>query len=388
MREIVNLFSQSESRDELGIGQVRDAFSETLFPGTSTLHTRARYLLFVPWCFVMAPAKGRGAGRGERYVEDNERALIAGLKELGATDGLIGRLAGVAVKNLPSTIYWSALQRYGILRVTEPLDALGLRAAPDPDEEELAARVPGAWSPTLPKVPSGFPRHPETGFELSRTEAAWLQERMLGGTGGTLLNYLIGDGNRPQAASDAPWEDLVCQTSPPDVKQVLEHARLFSLAMHGASFLYNLMIAELYVDAGHTKIENPVERYRDRLREWAHECSLDAGALSAWDRDAFWQLVLAKNPQVGPVTRAFLTAWFDKVCSLEIGQAADDEALRQLISDRERFKKRGQSRLTNDKLLASWSGEAGTRRLTYRWEQVNRIVQDLHDGLGAASATT
>src|ERR1700732_3575593 len=43
MREIVNLFTQSESRDELGIGQVRDAFSDSLFPGTSTLHTRARY---------------------------------------------------------------------------------------------------------------------------------------------------------------------------------------------------------------------------------------------------------------------------------------------------------------------------------------------------------
>jgi hypothetical protein len=49
MREIVNLFTQSESRDELGIGQVRDAFRDSLSPGTSTLHTRARYLLFVPW---------------------------------------------------------------------------------------------------------------------------------------------------------------------------------------------------------------------------------------------------------------------------------------------------------------------------------------------------
>jgi len=30
MREIVNLFSERESRDELGIGQVRDALSDTL----------------------------------------------------------------------------------------------------------------------------------------------------------------------------------------------------------------------------------------------------------------------------------------------------------------------------------------------------------------------
>jgi Family of unknown function (DUF6361) len=386
MREIVNLFSQSESRDELGIGQVRDAFSDTLFPGTSTLQTRARYLLFVPWCFMMAAAEGGVASRGERHVEKNERALIVGLRDAGATDGLIGRLAGVAVKNLPSTIYWSALQRYGILRVAEPLDALGLQAALDPDQEELAERVLGAWSPTLPSAPAGSPRHLQAGFDLSRTEAGWLQERMLGSTEGTLLHHLVRDGNRPQPGSDAPWDDPVCHTSPSEVRKVLEHARQFSLAMHGASFLYNLMIAELYVDAGHTRIENPVERYRDRLQEWVHECALNASALATWDRDAFWQLILGANPQVSLFTRGFLNAWFDKVGSLEISQAADDETLRQLITRRERTQKGSQSRLTNDRLLASCSGESGTRRLTYRWEQVNRIVQDLHDGLEEDSA--
>ena len=49
VRELIALFAQSESRDELGIGQVRDAFSEMLFPGTSVIQTRARYFLFVPW---------------------------------------------------------------------------------------------------------------------------------------------------------------------------------------------------------------------------------------------------------------------------------------------------------------------------------------------------
>ena len=89
-----------------------------------------------------------------------------------------------------------------------------------------------------------------------------------------------------------------------------------------------------------------------------------------------------------PVTRAFLSTWFDRVCRLEIHQAADDEALRQLIARRERAQKGSQSRLTNDRLLAAWSGQSGTRRLTYRWDQVNRIIRDLHDGLEAASAAS
>ncbi|MCS5947611.1 DUF6361 family protein [Klebsiella pneumoniae subsp. pneumoniae] len=43
---ILALFQQKESRDELGIGSIRDSFAEQLFPGTSTIQTRLRYMLF------------------------------------------------------------------------------------------------------------------------------------------------------------------------------------------------------------------------------------------------------------------------------------------------------------------------------------------------------
>src|SRR4051812_1685875 len=123
MREIVNLFAQSESRDELGIGQIRDAFSDLLFPGTSTLHTRARYLLLIPWCYRTAAKKAADGPDLERRAALNERKLIAVLNEAGATDGLIGRQVLTKLKTLPSALYWSALERYGI-RVGEITDEL------------------------------------------------------------------------------------------------------------------------------------------------------------------------------------------------------------------------------------------------------------------------
>lgn len=48
VRDLIALFEETESRDELGIDQIRDVLSDVLFPGTSVLQTRARYFLLVP----------------------------------------------------------------------------------------------------------------------------------------------------------------------------------------------------------------------------------------------------------------------------------------------------------------------------------------------------
>ena len=40
--QVVELLSRPETRDELGLGAIRDAFAEALFPGVSTVQRRAR----------------------------------------------------------------------------------------------------------------------------------------------------------------------------------------------------------------------------------------------------------------------------------------------------------------------------------------------------------
>lgn len=103
-RELVALFSQRESRDELGIGGVRDALSDALFPGTSVLLTRARYFLFVPWLFLEGSRRGYLGQQLLDWVNRQERRLINALRIGDDSEGLIGRIAGGAVQNLPSTI--------------------------------------------------------------------------------------------------------------------------------------------------------------------------------------------------------------------------------------------------------------------------------------------
>ncbi|MBX3438179.1 MAG: hypothetical protein KF861_11860 [Planctomycetaceae bacterium] len=47
MLDVIGLFGKKTTRDELGLGSLRDTFADLLFPGTSTIQTAARYVLFV-----------------------------------------------------------------------------------------------------------------------------------------------------------------------------------------------------------------------------------------------------------------------------------------------------------------------------------------------------
>ena len=55
--QIIGMFRERDSRDELGLGAIRDSFSDKLFPGTSTIQTRLRYMLIIPWVFKKLEAQ-------------------------------------------------------------------------------------------------------------------------------------------------------------------------------------------------------------------------------------------------------------------------------------------------------------------------------------------
>ena len=45
VKTVIDLLTISDVVDELGIGTIRDCFSDTLFPGISTIQTRAKYFV-------------------------------------------------------------------------------------------------------------------------------------------------------------------------------------------------------------------------------------------------------------------------------------------------------------------------------------------------------
>src|SRR5688572_25367639 len=83
--DVIDMFKEKGTVDELGFGTIRDAFADLLFPGTSNLMTRAAYYLFVPWTYVRLErqkvAPGEMAGKSRR----DEIRLIHRLLESGET---------------------------------------------------------------------------------------------------------------------------------------------------------------------------------------------------------------------------------------------------------------------------------------------------------------
>lgn len=382
MRDIIKLFTDQDSRDELGLGQVRDAISDALFPGTSVLLTRARYLLFVPWCFQLAEGKHKALAHAERH----ERTLIATLRASGNDDltGLLGARAGQSLQTLPSTVYWGSLRRFGIVGEEHVwrADVFRPEAHEVDGDDAVARRRSTAWSPTLPSIPKGFPHSLDRAFELSHDEAGWLRDRILNRAPETLLAHLME--NAPLKESRSPWSDPSATTATEEVRKVLWNAEAFSTAMHGASLLYNLLLAEEYersIPEERRRFSAPIEDYRERLSAWADNAT--SGRIEQWNVQRLWEWASrGSRATIAPGTVHFISTWVEEVQDRGPHAVADGGSFRKLIRDRERRQKRDQARLGNPRRLSAWSGASGAGALTYRWATVRNIALDIHAGLG------
>jgi len=390
VQEIVRMFSQSETTDELGGRQVFVVLSDAMFPGTSVLQGRARYLLFIPWLCQRAATRTKPLASLDRM----ERELILAflnddtVDDANRLNGLIGREAREKVKQLPSTAYWSGLTAWGILQrpgtIGETLASTASIRDRNDDADELAERQEVTWHPGVGTAPEGFPDATiDGGFALKRREAEWLQERWLQTTSGSLLAHLASV-TSPLSGTPAPWLEPLCLDTSPEMRLVLEDAERFSLALEGAQLLYHLLLCEAYLDRGFSRVSVSADLARSAIDDWAGRARVRQGLFVGWSPQSFWAFVRERNPRVNDVTRGFFDTWFQVLISGNASGIADDAVLRAGVIDREVFlKKPAQSRLKNSKMLSAWQGTT-PRPLAYRWPQVQQLVNDLHDGLGVS----
>lgn len=107
-------------RDEVGFLIVHQRYSDHFFPGTSVLHTRLRYALFIPWLYQSLRA-GRPVPKDfAQAFTDLEHELTGRLKFAegvgGEKDGVIGgEVYPRAISQPPAYVYWTALAKWGLI---------------------------------------------------------------------------------------------------------------------------------------------------------------------------------------------------------------------------------------------------------------------------------
>lgn len=382
MLDVIDLFREKDTRDELGIGTVRDAFADMLFPGTSTIQTRARYFLFVPWIYLDLERRNVSSNKVAVGARRAEIALINALATSEDTDGIIGKRAREALQRLPSNIYWQGLGVWGIRvfhgsqdqyhRSLDRFYTLTSRKQRNDDGDPVDGKTSSNWHSGLPKLPGSFPH--KTSFRLTREEAQYLHERIMTRAPGTLLVFLVDRGQKTQKV-DFPWAHPQFAKFPPRIREQLEHARNFSEAIHSAALLYNLMLAE------QTNWKEQVDEYQAWLQKWASKLDERPDAFARWDRRRFWEIIASGRSRVTHPTLRFIDTWLDLALSQPIAKKiAAHQPARQLIHERERFLKRDLARLDNPRALELWNGAAGTAQLDYRWGVAQTIISDILTG--------
>src|ERR1700683_1846909 len=102
-------------RDEIGFLIIHQRYADYFFPGTSVLHTRLRYSLFVPWIYQTLYEE-RSSGRAADILQKAEIALAGRLKDAKGGGAIGGDKYPEPISQTPSVSYWGALGTWGILR--------------------------------------------------------------------------------------------------------------------------------------------------------------------------------------------------------------------------------------------------------------------------------
>ncbi|MCC2333610.1 DUF6361 family protein [Cellulomonas wangsupingiae] len=380
MLEVVDLFSDDGTVDELGTGAIRDALSHALFPGTSVLHTRLRYALFVPWLLQEAGARSSSPDTGAA-LRQLEIRLIGSLLAGGEKPGVIGNRARQTLKRMPSSVYWSALGAWGIrqrdvtiegyLRRRHDLARLAARTAVSDDPETRETPPSSGLDPHLPPPPEGLLTRAT--FDLTAEEEEYLSDTIARATAGSLLAWLVH--HQPARLPDYAWELTTLGEAPAQLAETVDHARRFHTVIHGAVLVYNLLLAR------QRHMDEPVAEFEADLAEWRSELQ-SSNALDGWDRAAWWTTVTRSNARIRPLTRTFVDQWIDLVASDP--EVATSAKAAGLVTTRERQIKGGRARLVNQSALDSWSGASGLGRLDFNWSVARGHLGDLYAARGAA----
>ncbi|WP_455503271.1 DUF6361 family protein [Blautia sp.] len=378
--DVMNLLSKQGAVDELGIGIVRDAFSNYFFPGTSTIQTRAKYFLIVPYVLKEAVAvkSVKDVNSVLRAIDSDEKDC--GISLLEADPGAEGIIGSNVLKKkgwvarTPSSIYWNGIRTYGIfcakdLSIPEYV-SLALKLKEKKEVAKSGNRNDDAEENERDDIDAGdfdsirfwnLPTYPKNwreklSIELTKKEADYLDEQIQKSTKGTLLEYILKnhiDLNKYDCFGSFT-ADLSGQVDA-KLANMMKLACDFSDIVYMARVRYNIILSE-------GENEEAVGEWNRIQQDIRRGARVDLGAV-------FGELELI-NPGTKGFLRGLQTAFM----------ASDIELADELIRKRERsLKGVGRAKLSRTKEF-NHSKWVGGKELDYRFPDARRIVNDIYAG--------
>jgi hypothetical protein len=380
---VLSLLSFPAAVDELGIGVVRDGFADLLFPGTSTIQTRAKYFLLVPYILMELEREKNltPAVLLDRLARE-ELALIPVLSKDNA-EGVIGARAGEKLQRKPSSIYWNGLYTYGIFRYPTRLSlnayaravwaikrekSLLSSAGVDQadDSSSLSGGVGSFWYVTPPDK-----WRENLTIELTSEEAHFLRGRVIRSkhSKDSLLAFIL----KKNLSEVTTYDDISIIGKriklPQDIRSDYEMALRFSRFIYGANIRYNVILS-----SGQNETAN---------EEW--NCWYEAavqGFIQNYDvYEPFDRLSISGRNRARILP--FMRKWKQAVLTGDITE------MDHLIISREiELKGRERAKLQNSKVYHWQEGTwLGGGRLQYRFSNVRTLLADIFNGLGLGGDT-
>ena len=368
--DIVDLFREQGTVDELGFGTIRDALANVLFPGTSNLMTRAAYFLFVPWIYLRLERQKTPSSDIAAKGKREELRLIECLLGAGEKVGVIGRRGRGSLKRLPSGVYWSGMKRLNICHFdgspdgyTRSVDRFYRRQSMTVKTDD-GERVGGGrqnWNPRLPAPPVDWPSVAR--LALRRTDAEFLRDQIAMEAPESLFAVLARAST--YSSIDFPWAHPRQSEFSDAIRWQLGHAQNLSEVIHGAALLYNLILAEL------TSSEERRDTYHDLLAAWSRIVDARLPQLRRWDRLDAWRCLESEGARIPLPTRQFCRSVVRSRDEIGPSAVVGSEQARLLVKQRERRLKGPLARVDNSgrwncgealPVPAAWSSVGAMRR--------------------------
>ncbi|KVX03070.1 DUF6361 family protein [Shewanella frigidimarina] len=397
---VLAALSEPGTLDELGIGQIRDAFANRLFPGLSTIQTRAKYFIIIARLLRdIQNGKAKKPKNPHLWLEQQEHLLAEALVRIhgGVENGIIGAesIANGGVGRRPSSIYWNGLKTFGIVKSTLSLHEFCTALAKNEHMPYIAnsdhqegkdddVHLTKRWI-ELPDQIDNWQADDNLKISLSLKEAEFLKEKISTTPevehsvlaqilrNGGLAKLLPISSNETTAVSSLVlnFDALAClltrhESISERCKQQIIQAQSFSLAMEGPHIRFNILLAQA------NQFTTLVKTLDTDFQVWLAEVKrLDIFHSKCADN---WFSVLTGS-RINPSSRTFVECW----CKLMAGDAKVEQ-LDELVKKRAKDNKQSRSLLNKKRDNENW---AGIRRLDFRWGVSRKLLADIEGGLNA-----